>query len=89
LRTEPIGSTKLIKLFSDRFNLAKLVASEGTQQKLQQAGMRGPYAADGVQLLPLRDAVRAVRLWPGLFLRDRQLPLDGDDETRWRRWWRR
>ena len=41
LRAEPIGSTKLIKLFSDRFNLSKLVASEGTQQKLQQAGMRG------------------------------------------------
>ena len=42
LRTEPIGSTKLIKKFSERFNLAKLVASEGTQEKLSQAGMRGP-----------------------------------------------
>jgi tight adherence protein C len=42
LRAEPVGSTKLIKQFSDRFNLAKLVASEGTQEKLAQAGMRGP-----------------------------------------------
>jgi tight adherence protein C len=42
LRAEPIGSTKLIKLFSDRFNLARLVASEGTQEKLAQAGLRGP-----------------------------------------------
>ncbi len=42
LRAEQTGSTKLIKQFSDRFNLARLVASEGTQQKLQQAGMRGP-----------------------------------------------
>jgi tight adherence protein C len=42
LRAEPLGSTKLIKQFSDRFDLAKLVASEGTQEKLQQAGMRGP-----------------------------------------------
>ncbi|GAA0582434.1 type II secretion system F family protein [Rhizomicrobium electricum] len=42
LRAEPIGSTKLIKQFSDRFDLAKLVASEGTQEKLSQAGLRGP-----------------------------------------------
>lgn len=42
LRTEPVGSTKLIKQISERFNLAKLVASEGTQEKLQMAGMRGP-----------------------------------------------
>lgn len=42
LRTEAVGSTKLIKQFSERFNLAKLVASEDTQEKLQMAGMRGP-----------------------------------------------
>ena len=42
LRSEPVGSTKLIKLLSDRFNVAKLVASEATQEKLAQAGMRGP-----------------------------------------------
>ncbi len=42
LRTESKGSTKLITEISARFNLAKLVASEGTQEKLQQAGMRGP-----------------------------------------------
>jgi tight adherence protein C len=42
LRAAPVGSTKLIKQFSDRFDLAKLVASEGTQEKLSQAGLRGP-----------------------------------------------
>ena len=42
LRTEAVGSTKLIKQIVERFNLSKLVASEGTQEKLQQAGMRGP-----------------------------------------------
>jgi Flp pilus assembly protein TadC len=42
LRAAPAGSTKLIKQFSDRFDLAKLVASEGTQEKLSQAGLRGP-----------------------------------------------
>jgi tight adherence protein C len=42
LRTEAKGSTRLIKQISARFNLTKLVASEGTQDKLQQAGMRGP-----------------------------------------------
>lgn len=42
LRAEPVGSTKLIKQISDRFNVAKLVASEGTQEKLAQAGWRGP-----------------------------------------------
>ncbi len=42
LRAENTGSTKLITEISARFNLAKLVASEGTQEKLQQAGMRGP-----------------------------------------------
>ena len=42
LRTDPVGSTKLIKQISDRFNLAKLVASEDSSEKLQMAGMRGP-----------------------------------------------
>jgi tight adherence protein C len=42
LRAEPVGSTKLIKHISDRFNVARLVASEGTQEKLAQAGLRGP-----------------------------------------------
>lgn len=42
LRTEPVGSTKFIKQISERFDLAKLVASEGTQEKLQMAGLRGP-----------------------------------------------
>lgn len=42
LRTEATGSTKFIKQISERFNLAKLVASEDTQDKLSQAGLRGP-----------------------------------------------
>jgi len=42
LRTEAVGSTKLIKQIVDRFNLSQLVATEGTQAKLAQAGMRGP-----------------------------------------------
>lgn len=41
LRTEATGSTKLIKQISDRFDLAKLVASDDTQDKLAQAGLRG------------------------------------------------
>ena len=41
LRAEPVGSAKLIKKFVERFNLSKLVASEGTQEKLARAGMRG------------------------------------------------
>jgi tight adherence protein C len=41
LRTEPVGSTKLITSIVKRFNLSKLVATEGTQEKLAQAGMRG------------------------------------------------
>jgi tight adherence protein C len=41
LRGTPVGSTKLIKQIVDRFNLSKLVATEGTQEKLAQAGMRG------------------------------------------------
>lgn len=42
LRGDPVGSAKLITDIVKRFNLSKLVASEGTQEKLQQAGMRGP-----------------------------------------------
>ncbi len=42
LRSDPVGSAKLIKQISDRFDFAKLVASEDTQAKLAQAGMRGP-----------------------------------------------
>jgi len=42
LRAEAVGSTKLIKQIVERFNLSKLVATEGTQEKLQQAGLRGP-----------------------------------------------
>jgi tight adherence protein C len=41
LRAEPVGSAKLIKKIVERFNLSKLVASEGTQEKLARAGMRG------------------------------------------------
>jgi tight adherence protein C len=42
LRAEVVGSTKLIKQISERFNFSQLVASEGTQETLQQAGYRGP-----------------------------------------------
>jgi len=41
LRSNPVGSAKLIKEITERFNLSRLVASEGTQEKLQQAGLRG------------------------------------------------
>ena len=41
LRSEPVGSAKLIKDITERYNLSRLVASEGTQEKLQQAGLRG------------------------------------------------
>jgi len=42
LRTEPVGTTKLIKQIVERFDLAKLVESEGSRDKLARAGMRGP-----------------------------------------------
>lgn len=42
LRSEPVGSAKIIKQFSERYDISKLVASEDTQAKLQQAGLRGP-----------------------------------------------
>ena len=41
LRSEPVGGTKLIKQIVERFNLAKLVESEGSREKLGRAGMRG------------------------------------------------
>ena len=45
LRSEPVGTTKLIKQIFERFNLAKLVESEGSREKMARAGMRGqtPY----------------------------------------------
>ena len=49
LRSDPVGSAKLIKQISDRFDLGKLVASEDTQFKLQQAGLRGPHGQDLVR----------------------------------------
>jgi tight adherence protein C len=41
LRPEPVGSAKLIKKIVERFDLSRLVATEGTQEKLARAGMRG------------------------------------------------
>jgi tight adherence protein C len=45
LRSEPVGATKLIKQIVERFNLAKLVESAGSREKMARAGMRGqtPY----------------------------------------------
>ncbi|MDE2183452.1 MAG: type II secretion system F family protein [Alphaproteobacteria bacterium] len=42
LRGEAVGSARLVKNIVDRFNLAKLVASEESADKLQRAGLRGP-----------------------------------------------
>lgn len=42
LRTEAVGSAKMVKDFVERFNLSKLVASAESQEKLMRAGMRGP-----------------------------------------------
>ncbi len=42
LRAEPVGSTKLIKQIVERFNIAKLVESEDSREKLARAGLRGP-----------------------------------------------
>src|SRR4249920_1529254 len=42
LRVEAVGSVKLMKGFVERFNLAKLVESEGSREKLAMAGYRGP-----------------------------------------------
>lgn len=41
LRAEPVGSTKLIKQIVERFNIAKLVGSEDSREKLGRAGLRG------------------------------------------------
>jgi tight adherence protein C len=41
LRVEAVGSTKLIKQLVDRFNITKLVESEGMRDKLARAGFRG------------------------------------------------
>jgi len=40
LRSEPVGTTKLIKQIVERFNLSKLVESEGSREKLATAGLR-------------------------------------------------
>src|SRR6185312_517505 len=42
LRVEPVGSVKVMKGLVERFDIAKLVESEGTKEKLAQAGYRGP-----------------------------------------------
>ena len=41
LRGEAVGSAKLMKQVVERFNLAKLVESEGSRDRLARAGMRG------------------------------------------------
>jgi tight adherence protein C len=41
LRSEPIGTAKLIKQIVERFDIAKLVESEDTQGRLARAGLRG------------------------------------------------
>jgi len=45
LRSEPVGTTKLIKQIYERFNLAKLVESGDSHDKMARAGLRGqtPY----------------------------------------------
>ena len=42
LRTEAVGSVKFMKGMVERFDLAKLVESEGSKEKLAMAGYRGP-----------------------------------------------
>jgi tight adherence protein C len=42
LRAEPVGSVKFMKGMVERFDLAKLVESEGSKEKLAMAGYRGP-----------------------------------------------
>ncbi len=42
LRVEPVGSVKFMKGIVERFDLAKLVASDGSREKLATAGYRGP-----------------------------------------------
>ncbi len=41
LRGEAVGTTKIIRDIVERFNLAKLVESEGSRDKLARAGLRG------------------------------------------------
>ena len=41
LRTEAAGGTKLIKQLMEKFQIANLVESEGTRDKLARAGLRG------------------------------------------------
>jgi tight adherence protein C len=45
LRVEPVGSVKFMKGMVERFDLAKLVESEGSKEKLAMAGYRGPTPA--------------------------------------------
>ena len=42
LRVEPVGSVKVMKGLVERFDIAKLVESEGSKEKLAMAGYRGP-----------------------------------------------
>jgi tight adherence protein C len=42
LRMEPVGSVKMMKGIVERFDLARLVASDGSKEKLATAGYRGP-----------------------------------------------
>jgi tight adherence protein C len=42
LRLEPVGSVKFMKGIVERFDIARLVESEGSREKLAQAGYRGP-----------------------------------------------
>ncbi len=42
LRTEAVGSVKFMKGMVERFDLARLVESEGSKEKLAMAGYRGP-----------------------------------------------
>ena len=45
LRSEPVGTTKLIKQIYEKYNLAKLVESGDSHDKMARAGLRGqtPY----------------------------------------------
>jgi tight adherence protein C len=41
LRSTPVGSTKMMAQILERFNLARLVESDDTREKLSRAGLRG------------------------------------------------
>ena len=45
LRVEAVGSVKFMKGIVERFDIAKLVGSEGSRDKLAMAGYRGPTPA--------------------------------------------